>query len=72
MKIANIEFNVDALSKMTREQFIAKFKGKLMADINKSADYLNDYFKKEEVVSVDDVTWVASNDEKPKRKRRKK
>lgn len=62
MKIANIEFNVDSLSRITREQFVTMYKGKLLADINKSADFLNEYFKKEEV----------SEEEKPKRRRKRK
>ena len=66
MKIANIEFNVDSLSKITRDQFVNLYKGKLMADINKSADFLNEYFKKEEVVYNTEV------EEAPKRKRRRK
>jgi hypothetical protein len=66
MKIGNFEFNVDAMSNVTREEFIARYKGKLKADINYAADLLDRYFKKEEVV-VEEVQV-----EKPKRRRKRK
>jgi hypothetical protein len=62
MKIGNFEFNVDAMSGVTREEFITKYKGWLKADINYAADLLDRYFKKEEVVV----------EEKPKRRRKRK
>ena len=64
MKIGNAEFNVDAISTMTREQFISSFKGKIKYDINQAADLLDKYFKKEFCEEV--------KQSKPKRRRKSK
>jgi len=64
MKIGNTEFNVMAMSNMTREEFVNRYKGKLKADINYAADLLNNYFKQEVVQEV--------VQEKPKRRRKRK
>ena len=70
MKISNVEFNVDALSGTTREEFISVYKGKLKADINYAADLLDRYFKKEEVVL--ERLQNESQEDKPKRRRKRK
>lgn len=66
MKIGKIEFNIDALSKMTRSEFEAKYKGALSTDLKYTIDILDRYFKKEEVVQE------VVQDEKPKRRRKRK
>lgn len=64
MKIANIEFNVNAMANVTREEFIERYQGRLKADINYAADLLDRYFKKENGVAYVDFT--------PAKKKRKK
>ena len=68
MKIGNAEFNLEQISKYTREEFIATFKGKGKFDINQAADLLDKHFKKEEVKEVVE----ESVEEKPKRRRKRK
>ena len=69
MKIGNASFNTESLSKMTKQQFIERYAGKIGTDVNAAAEKLNEYFMEE---IKEEVVYTADVEEAPKRKRRRK
>ena len=62
MKIGNIDFNVEALSEMTEQQFRETYRGKLSVDMDQTVKELSKYFKKD----VQEVKKVSRKRKKSK------
>lgn len=73
MKIGNTSINVEALSSITKEDFLETYRGKIL-NIESEVNKLNKYFKKEEVVQdyVQENVQESVQDSTPRRKRKKK
>jgi len=65
MKIGNTSFNLESLSKMTKDEFISRYAGKIGADINEAAKTLSKHFKK-----IEDVKTYAQETYKKRSKKK--